>query len=76
MIRLVGGTMRGADMKKRIKEFRYGIKLMKWSRSYRGDPAWIFAKAWTFRGYLILRFRGYKPHMTIFGKVLRKDIVT
>ena len=58
-----------------IKEFSHGIKLMKWSRSYRGESAWIFAKAWTFRGYIILRCKGYKPHLTIFGKVLKKDIV-
>jgi hypothetical protein len=55
-----------------IKEFKHKIKLMKWSRT-NDSPAFIFAKARTIRGYLILRLRGYYPHITIFGKVLRKD---
>tara|TARA_R110000803_G_C11824081_1_gene302344 strand:- start:250 stop:426 length:177 start_codon:yes stop_codon:yes gene_type:complete len=56
-----------------IKEFKYGIKLMKWQKTKRAK-AYIFAQAWTWRGYIILRLRGYYPHQTLFGKILRKDI--
>lgn len=60
-------------MSSSIKEFNHGIKLFKWHR-YNGKNAWIFANSSTFTGYLILRFRGYRPHLTACGKILRKDI--
>tara|TARA_R110002096_G_scaffold54377_1_gene140311 strand:- start:640 stop:843 length:204 start_codon:yes stop_codon:yes gene_type:complete len=58
-----------------IHELRHGIKLMKWSRK-NGRPAWIFAKGWTVRGWATLWLRGYRPHQTMFGTVMRKDITT
>jgi len=51
-----------------------GIKLLKWSRAYKAQPSWIFAKSETFYGYVLLRLRGYKPHRTLFGEVLKKEI--
>jgi hypothetical protein len=56
-----------------IKELNHGIKIMKWSGTGK-QPAFIFAKGWTLYGHLILRLRGYKPHLTIFGELLKKDI--
>lgn len=57
-----------------IKVLKHGIKLMKWRRR-KNTNAWVFAKAWTLRGYIVLRLRGYRPHPTVFGMVLRKDLV-
>ena len=57
-----------------IKRFKHGIKLMKWSGTGK-YPAYIFAKGWTLRGKLILRLKGYKPRLTIFGWIYAKDIV-
>ena len=56
-----------------IKELKHGIKLMKWS-GVNKTPAYIVEKGWTLRGKLILRLRGYKPKLTIFGWVVTKDI--
>ncbi len=61
-------------MNPRIKRISKGIRLMKW-REFVGEKEWIFAKSSTITGYIILRLRGYKPHMTMFGEVLRKNLV-
>tara|TARA_R100000951_G_scaffold97898_1_gene87710 strand:- start:566 stop:742 length:177 start_codon:yes stop_codon:yes gene_type:complete len=55
-----------------IHEFKYKTQMMRWSR-FKGRKPWIFAKTKSIRGYIALRLRGYYPHQTIFGKVLRKD---
>ena len=47
---------------------------MKW-REFVDEKEWIFAKSATITGYVILRLRGYKPHVTMFGEVLRKNLV-
>jgi hypothetical protein len=56
-----------------VKELKHGIKLMKWKRR-KGNKAWILAKGWTLRGHIMLRLRGYKPHDSLFGEVLKKEL--
>ncbi len=36
---------------------------------------YIFARADNFIGKLVLRMKGYKPHDTLFGKVMKKTIL-
>jgi hypothetical protein len=52
---------------------KHDIRIMKWDRA-RNERPWVFAKAHTFRGGLILWLRGYRPHETAFGTVMRKDL--
>ena len=61
-------------MKPRIKRIGKGISLMKW-REFTDEKKFIFAKSATIIGYIILRLRGYKPHTTMLGDVLRKNLV-
>lgn len=57
-----------------VKWIKHDIGLTKLSICREGDTPYIFAKAWTFKGYLILLTRGYKRHKTIFGNVMMKEI--
>ena len=52
---------------------KYDIKVMKWSGTGT-RPAIIFANSSNWYGNLMLRLRGYKPHLTIFGTVFQKGI--
>lgn len=59
-----------------VKKLKHGISMMKWNRRHNGDTAWILAKSVTLRGHIILMLRGYSMHNTLFGWVMRKDILT
>jgi hypothetical protein len=52
-----------------MQTLKHNIRLMRWH-----CPNRIFAKSHTIRGKIILWFRGYRKHETLFGTVVSKEV--
>ena len=56
-----------------MRRISCGIMLMKWQRT-QNNRIYLFASASKMVGILVLYSKGYKPHKTSFGTVMRKVV--